>query len=326
MLSYFDAHNSTYTAGLGGIRTDAGNDYNGALAMYVSRGGTQPLTGAAQLTEVGRFVSAGYLGIGTNTPTVQLHVTGSAALAANGGNVGIGVVVPTSKLHVSGMTQSTNYVTDVSGVATPVILGNPATVSGRLNLDFAAAGLQMATITGGTIISGINYSAGASVTLRLFAASGGGFTTAQQIAYPTGWRFVSSYPTGMPVNKMAILTLQCLTTSPLETGVAAAFVVEPDNPTLFTAGYVATVSVKTTNYTFTTADYAIVCNSASPFTVTLIAASANPGRVFVVKNKGSADITLDATALGTIDGDNTYTLFTYQSVTLVSDGTVWNII
>ena len=93
------------------------------------------------------------------------------------------------------------------------------------------------------------------------------------------------------------------------------------------SGRVVATSIKTTTYTLATTDNVIVCNHAStPFTVTLIAASANTGRVFVVKNKGVATVTLSATGLGTIDGDNTRTLSTNQSLTLCSDGVQWNII
>jgi hypothetical protein len=93
------------------------------------------------------------------------------------------------------------------------------------------------------------------------------------------------------------------------------------------SGRVVATSIKTTTYTLATTDHVIVCNHAStPFTVTLIAASANTGRVFVVKNKGAATVTLSATSLGTIDGSNTRDLSTNQSLTLCSDGVQWNII
>jgi len=93
------------------------------------------------------------------------------------------------------------------------------------------------------------------------------------------------------------------------------------------SGRVVATSVKTTSYTLATTDYVIVCNHAStPFTITLIAASANTGRVFIVKNKGAATVTLSATSLGTIDGINTRDLSTNQSLILCSDGSQWNII
>jgi hypothetical protein len=91
------------------------------------------------------------------------------------------------------------------------------------------------------------------------------------------------------------------------------------------AGRVVATSIKTTTYTVTTSDYVLVGNHAStPFTITMIAASSNTGRQFIIKNKGAATVTVDATSLGTIDGSNSITLSTNQSTTLVSDGAQWN--
>lgn len=92
-------------------------------------------------------------------------------------------------------------------------------------------------------------------------------------------------------------------------------------------GGVVSTSIKTTAYTVTTSDYIIVGNHPStPFTITLIAASSNAGRNYIIKNKGAAIVTVDATGLGQIDGTDTYTLDQYQSLTLASDGSTWNII
>jgi hypothetical protein len=93
---------------------------------------------------------------------------------------------------------------------------------------------------------------------------------------------------------------------------------------LTTVGRVLNTSVKTANYTVATSNHVIICNSASAFTITMIAASSNTGRQFIIKNKGAGEITVDATSLGQIDGLNTITLSQYQSTMLVSDGTTWN--
>jgi hypothetical protein len=85
--------------------------------------------------------------------------------------------------------------------------------------------------------------------------------------------------------------------------------------------------IKTTDYTVTTMDNIVVCNHATtPFTVTLIDATANTGREFVIKNKGAAGVTIDATSLGLLDGGNTYLLNQYESIKVVSDGVTWNIL
>jgi len=85
--------------------------------------------------------------------------------------------------------------------------------------------------------------------------------------------------------------------------------------------------VKTTSYTLTTNDYLIICsNPTTPFTITLISASSNLGRSFIIKNNNDAIVTIDGTGVGQIDGSDIYILNKYQSLTLVSDGTTWNII
>jgi hypothetical protein len=94
--------------------------------------------------------------------------------------------------------------------------------------------------------------------------------------------------------------------------------------TLSTTGRIVTTTVKTGNYTATTSDHVIVCNSASNLTITLISASANTGRHLIIKNKNTGTVTVDATSLGQVDGLNTISLNQYQSATLVSDGATWN--
>ena len=97
--------------------------------------------------------------------------------------------------------------------------------------------------------------------------------------------------------------------------------------TIYTTGRVLGAVIKTTNYTVTTMDNIVVCNHATtPFTVTLIDATANTGREFVIKNKGAAGVTIDATSLGLLDGSNTYLLNQYESIKVVSDGVTWNIL
>jgi hypothetical protein len=82
--------------------------------------------------------------------------------------------------------------------------------------------------------------------------------------------------------------------------------------------------------TFPEYDHLIVGNNAStPFTLTMISASlaATSGREILVKNKGAANMTIDAAGgLGQLDGADTFTLRQYQAVRLVSDGSTWNIL
>lgn len=97
--------------------------------------------------------------------------------------------------------------------------------------------------------------------------------------------------------------------------------------TLTTAGRILSTSIKTTTYTITTSDSVIICNSSSAFTVSLPSlASASTGRQYIIKNKGSGQITLTASGSETIDGSVSVYINQYESLTIVSDGATWNVI
>ena len=80
------------------------------------------------------------------------------------------------------------------------------------------------------------------------------------------------------------------------------------------------------NYTATTSDYVIGCDTSSnTITITLPAANAtNVGLTYVIKDTGNAatnNITLDANASETIDGAATYVMSNNrESVTIINDG------
>lgn len=96
----------------------------------------------------------------------------------------------------------------------------------------------------------------------------------------------------------------------------------------FSAALLAVTS-KTANYTATTADNVILCDSTSAaFTITLYTAAGNTGRKLIIKKTDSSvnAVTIDGDGSETIDGSTTTTLNT-QNETLVifSDGTNWQI-
>ena len=66
------------------------------LVFYTKNPGTQ----SNPLTERLRIQSDGNVGIGTNTPSAKLHVSGGDAIFTD--KVGIGTTTPSAKLHVSG--------------------------------------------------------------------------------------------------------------------------------------------------------------------------------------------------------------------------------
>jgi len=76
-------------------------------------------------------------------------------------------------------------------------------------------------------------------------------------------------------------------------------------------------------YTTTAQDYLVVCGGASTYTVTL--ASSAAGRVLMVKNAQSNNITVSP-ASGNIDGEASVTVEPLQSIQVVFDGTNWQLV
>lgn len=90
-----------------------------------------------------------------------------------------------------------------------------------------------------------------------------------------------------------------------------------------------TTSVTTTTYTLLSSDDTLLCDNSSGVTVTLLAAAtAGDGFEVTIKNVGSAgSVTIDGDASETIDGALTAVLTSqYESLTIVCDGSNWNII
>lgn len=87
----------------------------------------------------------------------------------------------------------------------------------------------------------------------------------------------------------------------------------------FSAAYVA----KTANYTATINDYFIDCTSNS-FTITLPTAVGITGRMYIIKNSGTATvITIATTSSETIDGTTPPTITTLTPLRIISDGANW---
>ena len=94
-------------------------------------------------------------------------------------------------------------------------------------------------------------------------------------------------------------------------------------------GSALAVTSKTTTYTATTSDDVILVYTGSAWTLTLYAASGNSGKVLrVVKTSSDTNsLTIDGNASETINGFANIKLnYQFDEVTLVCDGTNWNII
>lgn len=83
------------------------------------------------------------------------------------------------------------------------------------------------------------------------------------------------------------------------------------------------VNTVTTSYTATAQDYLIICGGSASYTVTLPSSAA--GRVLMVKNNQSNDITV-APASGTVNGESGVTVEPLQSVQVVFDGSNWHLV
>lgn len=91
-----------------------------------------------------------------------------------------------------------------------------------------------------------------------------------------------------------------------------------------------TVATKTGAYTTTTSDNILLADATSAaFTITLVTAVGNGGKVFYIKrlNSGANAVTVDPTGSQTIDGALTFALSNqYDAITVASDGANWVIL
>lgn len=83
------------------------------------------------------------------------------------------------------------------------------------------------------------------------------------------------------------------------------------------------------SYTLQTTDFLVFYTGAGGATFTLIAASTNTGAEFIIKNRGTGDLTVSAAGVGgffTTSVVNTITLVAGESIHIISDGTVWDVV
>lgn len=85
---------------------------------------------------------------------------------------------------------------------------------------------------------------------------------------------------------------------------------------LTTSGRKISKSVQTTTYTILTSDELIICNSATPFTVTLPVASGS-GQKYYVKNINTGLVTIEGDTSDTIDSASNQTLYQWESAILI---------
>jgi hypothetical protein len=81
------------------------------------------------------------------------------------------------------------------------------------------------------------------------------------------------------------------------------------------AGRQRAVTTKTTTYTITKADEVIVCNSTTPFTVTLPVATGS-GQTYAIKNINTGAVTVEGDSSDTIDGSLNQSLNQWDDIQL----------
>lgn len=146
-------------------------------------------------------------------------ITQSDQLSFTMASGGVGTQNPAVSFDVSGYLKTRNYIMDVTGVGTPISV---AAGVAPLTFNLLGSTLSTVTITGSTLVSGINYGPGRSFTARIFASG-----SARPLTWAP-WRWVGQTgqvgPTGLQPNRVGFLSIQCFDTT--DTGVVAAFAVE----------------------------------------------------------------------------------------------------
>ena len=263
------------------------------------------------------------------TDVIKIGTYGTNALVINDTKVGIGTATPSQALQVVGNILTSGSVT--AGLASFITLGatastTPLTITGSIN-NFFELNLQN-TSSGAAASSDLVITANTGTSSTNFidlGINGSAFSGAWGGALD-GYLYASD-------NNMWVGTNTAGKNLYLSAGNAGATAIITVGSSLVTvaqtlstaSGRLKNISVKTTNYTLVSTDHIIVGNSASTFTLTLPAASSNTSREYIIKNKGTATVTVDATGLGLVDGQNTTTVTQYSAITLISDGTTWNV-
>jgi hypothetical protein len=118
---------------------------------------------------------------------------------------------------------------------------------------------------------------------------------------------------------------------PSQTSQSGKFLTTDGTDTSWASGSsLVAVSTKTTTYTLQSSDDVILADASSAaFTLTLPAAASVTGKKFIIKkiDSGFNQVTIDGNSSETIDGSADRKLSTqYESITIVSDGTNWQLL
>lgn len=130
----------------------------------------------------------------------------------------IGSLTVSGSISASGAVNTPSYQVTVSGAPIPTLVDS----TGYFNIDFTnSPGLQTVTISGTTVFSGVNYTAGGAATVRVNVSG----ASSVGVYFPTEWNWVSTMPGGIATGRFAILTLNTFTAN--DSGVCGSWAVAP---------------------------------------------------------------------------------------------------
>jgi hypothetical protein len=232
--------------------------------------------------------------------------------------------------------EKTPKVTSIDFVGSSVIVTN---VEGAVTVTIEAAGANTMLLDEIQTNTGVKTFADATLLVRNAAAT----ATATIKAAVTGNRILTLPDTTDTLVTLALaqtLTNKTLTSPVINVGSDASGDLYYRNAGVFSrlaigsAGQILTVAgglpawaaantpfkvnVITANTTLNSAHQLVVANSATDFTITLPDAGLNEGRAYLIKNKNSGIITLDATGLG-----NLFKASSIASITLAQGDSYW---
>lgn len=250
------------------------------------------------------------LGVGTSTPNERFAVSGNIALTSPFAN--------SSDIKFYEGANGNNYVRVVgqNALSADYTLTLPAKTGTLATIDdITGGGASPATlVTINEFTNGVEFVAGASTTLTLGSAETG---NGHIVAFDGVIQFQSQY---------SITGASVTFTQPIPVGVNKVQIIRG----LGSSATAAPTNTKTSSYVATVSDYTIRCNASSGvLTVSLPDATLYVGKLYVIKKIDSSAnfVVIDPFGTQTIDGNLTVSITTqYQSLTLQSNGSTWDII
>lgn len=268
-----------------------GNTAIGEAAMYYGS--------ANQNTAIGDY--AMFSDSAVNTSTGAVAIGANAFYKKSAGNYAIAIG------YNAGLTVST--------AAQSIIIGYNAVNGGvHTGTDTIAIGTEAGKIlTSGTYNILIGYRAGDTITTGSNNVIIGkdidaqGATTSDQLSIQNAIFGTGNTGTGTTAS----------------TGKIGIFAPAPNSSLQVTGSMSQNYVAKTANYTLDGTDYLVDC-TANSFTVTLPTAVGITGRIYIIKNTGTATIiTMATTSSQTIDGTTPPTITTLTPLRVMSDGANW---